>query len=141
MPTLLEFANEPPVHGLPGADLVAIANDEKAGHGNSRAVFSEYHANGSVHARYMIRSGPWKYNYYVNDRPELFNLEEDPDETTDRWDDPAVSSVRGELDAALHRIVDPEAVDAEAKKNQSSTGTRRSHLPRGRLPDREAADR
>ena len=28
--------------------------------------------------KYMIRSGDWKYCYYMGDTPELYNLREDP---------------------------------------------------------------
>ena len=42
-------------------------------------VFSEY-ALQSPRAKYMIREGRFKYCYYVNDTPELYDLESDPDE-------------------------------------------------------------
>jgi choline-sulfatase len=42
-------------------------------------VFSEYNL-GNPRAKYMIRRGEWKYNYFTHDMAELFNLKEDPDE-------------------------------------------------------------
>lgn len=33
----------------------------------------------------MIRRVPWKLNYCHNMRPQLFNLEADPQEWNDRW--------------------------------------------------------
>lgn len=45
----------------------------------------------------MVRSGPWKYNFYYNDRPELFNVVEDPEERHDRWDDPDCREVLEEM--------------------------------------------
>ena len=42
-------------------------------------VFSEYNL-GNRRAKYMIRRGDWKYNYYTHDTAELFNLRDDPDE-------------------------------------------------------------
>ena len=37
----------------------------------------------------MYRSGPWKYVYYLDGNEELYNLEEDPEEWTNRATDPA----------------------------------------------------
>jgi choline-sulfatase len=42
-------------------------------------VFSEYNL-GNPRAKYMIRRGDWKYNYYTHDIAELYNLREDRDE-------------------------------------------------------------
>jgi choline-sulfatase len=42
-------------------------------------VFSEYNL-GNQRAKYMIRRGDWKYNYYTHDIAELYNLREDPEE-------------------------------------------------------------
>ena len=43
------------------------------------SVFSEYNLS-TPRAKYMLRRGDFKFNYYVNDIPELFNLREDPKE-------------------------------------------------------------
>jgi choline-sulfatase len=42
-------------------------------------VFSEYNL-GNRRAKYMIRRGDWKYNFYTHDMAELFNLRDDPQE-------------------------------------------------------------
>ena len=42
-------------------------------------MYSEY-ALRSPRAKAMIRSGRYKYSYYVGDIAELFDLETDPDE-------------------------------------------------------------
>jgi choline-sulfatase len=42
-------------------------------------VFSEYNL-GNPRAKYMIRRGDWKYNFYTHDTPELYNLKDDPQE-------------------------------------------------------------
>lgn len=47
----------------------------------------------------MVRRGPWKLNHYHGyDRPQLFNLEEDPGEWVDRADDPSCATIRAELE-------------------------------------------
>ena len=61
----------------PGKSLYDIAapNDD-----TDRAVFSEYHAIGAVSGEFMLRKGDLKLIEYVGFEPELFNLDEDPEE-------------------------------------------------------------
>jgi choline-sulfatase len=68
----------------------------------------------------MVRKGRWKYHYYVRYRPELFDLQEDPEELHDLSGDPAHAPVLREMEAELRRICDPEAVDAQAKGDQQA---------------------
>ena len=81
-------------------------------------VFSEYHAAGSNTAGFMVRKGRWKFHYYVRFRPELFDLQADPEELCDLAGDPAHAHVVRQMEAELRRICDPEAVDALAKRDQ-----------------------
>ena len=49
---------------------------------------------------YMVRSARWKFIYWEGFRAQLFDLENDPQELVDRYDDPALEPVRAEhLDA------------------------------------------
>ncbi len=101
----------------PGRSLFDIAtqpDDEE------RVIFSEYHAVGSPSGGFMIRKGRWKYHYYVGYAAELFDLVVDPEETTNRADDPDAAAVRADLHAELLKICDPEAVDAQAKRDQAA---------------------
>jgi len=66
----------------------------------------------------MIPTGTWKYIYNVGYSPELYNLDRDPPETQDLAHDPDHADVCRECLAAVHRIVNPEAVDAMAFEDQ-----------------------
>lgn len=117
-PTLLEGAGvdaAPLMGDRPGRSLFAVAG---APADPQRVVFSEYHAAGSNTAAFMVRRGRWKYHHYVGHRPELFDLATDPEEVRDLAGDPAHAEVVREMEAQLHRICDPEAVDARAKADQ-----------------------
>jgi len=83
-----------------------------------RVVVSEYHAFGSPSAGFMVRRGDLKLHHYVGFRPELFDLADDPEELTDRGDDPAYARGRDALETALREILDPEDVDRRAKAAQ-----------------------
>ncbi|MDP6354448.1 MAG: sulfatase-like hydrolase/transferase [Planctomycetota bacterium] len=45
----------------------------------------------------LIRRGPWKLCYYHEMRVQLFNIEEDPLEHHDRWDDPDCAGIVTDL--------------------------------------------
>lgn len=104
------------VHGEPvGQSLKEIANKPYDG---ERVVFSEYHAVGAVSGAFMIRKGDWKYNYYVGFEPELFNLREDPEETSNVAGLTENAEILNELHAELLAICDPEKTDELAFKDQ-----------------------
>ena len=83
-------------------------------------MFSEYHAIGSDTGAFMLRRGRWKYHYYVRHRPELFDIEADPEELHDLAGDPMHSETIAALEAELRAICDPEAVDRAAKADQAA---------------------
>ncbi len=117
-PTILEAADVdagPEMGGRPGRSLFELSN---APDDLERPVFSEYHAAGSNSAGFMLRKGRWKYHYYVGHRPELFDLETDPEEILDVAGQPAFASVLRAMEAELRKICDPEAVDALCKRDQ-----------------------
>ena len=106
-----------------------------AGAKPDRHVLSEYHAVASITGSFMIRHGRWKYVHHVGYRPELFDLESDPGETTDLAERPDMVSVLAECKVALLRICDPDAVSAEAFADQRhrivSHGGREAIMARG----------
>ncbi|MGH2370112.1 MAG: hypothetical protein ACRDI2_18200, partial [Chloroflexota bacterium] len=63
-------------------------------------AFSEFCVEEGWYQR-MVRSGPWKLNYYHGHRPQLFNLEDDPDELHDLAEDPGYRKIRDELTARV----------------------------------------
>ncbi|MFJ9367639.1 sulfatase-like hydrolase/transferase [Nocardia sp. NPDC101769] len=101
----------------PGRSLLDIARgaDEP-----DRVAFCEYHAMGAPTAAFMVRKGDHVLHHYVGYEPELFDMAADPDQTRDLATDPAHAAVLADLDAELRRIVDPEAVDHAAKKDQAA---------------------
>ncbi len=132
-PAILEGvgAEVPDDPELPGHSLFRIANGERP----ERTVLSEYHAYASKGASYMIRHGRYKYVHYAVYPPQLFDLAADPDELRDLASDPEFREPRETCEAKLRAILDPEAVDALAKKDQADTigrhGGREAILARG----------
>lgn len=85
-----------------------------------RVVFSEYHAVGSNTAAFMVRKGRWKYHHYVRHAPELFDLDADPEETTNLAPLASYSGIVADMERQLVAICDPEDVDRMAKRDQAA---------------------
>jgi len=77
VPTLAELCGLPVPSGLDGVSFTQdLRHPEQA---RETTVFAEF-ALHTREPRFMIRQGDYKYCYYVNDMPELYNLRTDPDE-------------------------------------------------------------
>src|SRR2546422_95917 len=77
LPTLAELGGVSLPSGLDGDSFVAHLREpaRKA----APTIYAEF-ALQTPRAKYMIRRGDYKYNFYANDMPELYNLREDPKE-------------------------------------------------------------
>lgn len=118
-PTLLEGVGAtaaPEDAALPGASLWRIAAEPGAY--RRRAVLSEYHAVNSRCGIFMLRRERYKLVYYVEEAPQLFDLEADPHELHDLASDPRHAETLGAMTTALRQMLDPEAVDARARADQ-----------------------
>ena len=116
-PTIVEGVGAALAHedgDLPGESLFRMAQEPS----RPRTVFSEYHAIFSPSGIFMLRRQQYKYIHYVGYPPQLFDLEQDPDETRDLAGDPRYASVLAECERELRTIVDPEKVDRRAREDQ-----------------------
>jgi choline-sulfatase len=117
-PTILEVVVE--IGGsteklLPGTSLFEFAREDN----QERTVFSEYHAEGAITAIFMLRNRRYKYVYYIDYPPQLFDLGKDPLELNDLATDIAYASVLITFEAELRRIVNPELANANAFDSQT----------------------
>jgi choline-sulfatase len=117
----------------PGISLSRLAGGERP----QRTVLSEYHGMGSTTGAFAIRNGRYKYIHYVKYRPQLFDLEADPDETRDLSSDPQYAAARQDCESKLRAMLSPENVDARAKQRQAEQlerhGGREAVIARGDL--------
>ncbi len=128
-PTVTNLAGLPREGRLDGESLLP----ELGGEGPARPdrAFAEFHGSSSRTGAFMLRLGPWKYVAYPGFDPQLFNLDDDPWEVSD------LAGKRPEvvtnMDSALRRLVDYEAVDARVKEydRQSFRHWRQGQLDAG----------
>ena len=118
-PTLADAVGAPEIPGVTGASLWPYLTGDRSD--PERSVFSEVFTNPSIWTKTgpsggparMLRKGRWKCSYYHGERPELYDLAEDPDELNDLSGEPRC---REQLEAMLTELVtdwDPGALQAD----------------------------
>lgn len=114
-PSLIEAAGGPALPDADGRSLLGLARDGAAPWLDE--TVSEYCTDGMsrwtgatpVQQR-MIRAGRWKLNYYHGTRPQLFDLEADPNEMNDLAEAPATAALRDDLVRRVLAGWDPEKI-------------------------------
>lgn len=101
---------------LPGRSLIDIAINAPD---EDRAVCAEYYSQGIYTAMFMLRNRKYKYVHYVHERPQLFDMENDPDECCDLAADPAYAEVVASMHAQFETVFDPEALESASKQAQA----------------------
>ena len=132
LPTILEGA------GDAGAGRVIRAfpsSTSPAGAKPQRTVLSEYHGMGSSTGAFAIRVSKWKYVHYAKYPPQLFDLENDPEEIHDLAADAKYADARELCRRKLYEICDPVEVDRRARARQAEllalNGGREAVIKRG----------
>ena len=117
-PTLYELA------GVAGAEcdgvslIAPLAAHEGAEDAvPERLVFSESHSAGVYEPCFMVRDARFKYVHIRNEQPQLFDLEEDPEEWRNLADDAGRSATVERLRAALLDRFDPDAIEEELRRS------------------------
>ncbi len=112
-PTCIDLAGArtlPFARGRSLAPALALGSHESAL--EPRPAFAEmYPPEAGMPVSRMIRSGPWKLNaYHGYEHPQLFNLEDDPQEMTDLGESESAAAIRAELLAQVNEGWDPERI-------------------------------
>lgn len=94
-PTILGIAGVGQLPDTVGSSLVPLLRGEQVEWSNE--TFSEHALYKGVPTIRMMRRGPWKLVHYEGYRPQLFNLEKDPEEFHDLGDNPHYEGIRQEL--------------------------------------------
>lgn len=113
LPTLADLAGLPAPGGLRGESMLPKIGSRSP---DERIVFSEYFMGAAKTSQdsaadqdngIMAKRGDLKFIDYCDGSYELFDLDKDPDEQTNRADDPAYAADRKELAAAIGALPEP----------------------------------
>ena len=138
--TILDALGAPALPNSPGRSLLGLIDGSDAGESEWEDVaFSEYCSDqfcpdGGCYQR-MIRAGDWKLVYYHGQPPQLFNLADDPDELTDRADDPNCEAIRTELTERVLDDWDPEWVKAKMADKKADVAIMKAWTGNVKPPD------
>lgn len=121
--TMLDALSAPALPNSPGRSLMPLMTQPADQVTWDDVAFSEYCSDqlcpeGGCYQR-MIRRGEWKFVYYHEQPPQLFNLQEDPDELVDRADDPGCQKILQELQNEVLADWDAEAIKAKMKAQKA----------------------
>ena len=105
MATLLDLCGISVPSGLDGESLTPLLREPARPH--ATPVFAEF-ALRTKNARYMLRDRDWKYTFWVNDMPELYNMSTDPQEMNNLALDAAHRSKAEAMKAQLFAWHRPE---------------------------------
>jgi N-acetylglucosamine-6-sulfatase len=94
-PTITSLTGVASSRVMDGIPLLPLA--QNPGTGSNRSILFESPDIGA----YGIRRGPWKYNLWSNGDQELYNLDDDPYELTNRLYDPPGPAAPSAADIAL----------------------------------------
>ena len=130
--TMLQALGAPPLPNSPGRSALELL---RTGRGDWEDIaFSEY-ALREGQVQRMVRRGPWKFVYHWRERPQLFNLEEDPHEQVDRAADPERQELVAELTDLVLDGWDPAHVAARLEARQADIDLIRAWAEQTNAPD------
>ncbi|RJT06812.1 sulfatase [Halococcus sp. IIIV-5B] len=96
-PTILELAGLDPDETLEAESLLPALERDSSWSGRDR-VFAEHARDGILRGTAlmtMIRTENWKFVHFVdNEAGQLFDLDQDPEEEKNLWDDPDTKAIR-----------------------------------------------
>jgi choline-sulfatase len=118
LPTLCDLAGVDMDAIMPWTDGQSLKPlmDGKA---REEPVLMEYAAEGSYAPMVAIRAGRYKFVHCEIDPPQLFDLESDPDETTNLAGDPARAGLVASFMARIHARWDMAAFDTAVRESQA----------------------
>jgi len=122
-PTLLDMGNTPAIPDIDGRSLVPYLDGSKCD--PERSIFSELFTDSAAWKNHgptggparMLRKGSWKCIYYHNEEPELFNLEDDPQEINNKAQDPECQDILKRMLSDILSGWNPDELQADMDAN------------------------
>ena len=115
-PTVIDLAGAAPLPGMEGRSYSALLRGETDTHRDAvivERIGLERHTSEPIVRQKILVTPRYKLAHYGSGWPgELYDLETDPEEFTNLWDDPAHAHIRAQLtERLLTEIIDDELGD------------------------------
>jgi choline-sulfatase len=120
-PTIMDMVHLDTEEDRPGHSWLPLLKREEQKRPDY--AFSEFHGNFFKHDWYMIVRENYKYIYYVNERPSLFDIVRDPHELNDLAQDHRYYNVLQDFEKLLRSIGNPEEIAFRAKRDYGLIGS------------------
>ena len=116
VPTVIDLAGAPPLPGMEGRTFAPLLQGETDVHRDAvivERIGIERHTSEPIVRQKILVTPRYKLAHYGSGWPgELYDLETDPEEFTNLWDDPAHAHIRAQLtERLLTEIIDDELGD------------------------------
>jgi len=130
--TLIDLVGEKPARALEGRSLMPALRGETL---EEVPIISEYHGEGIMRPSFMVRLGAWKYIYCHGSSPQLFNIDNDPNEWNNQAGQSQVKAIEEKLNSIItggqfdlefiakdvwDRLEQKQVVNKAMKKNQTT---------------------
>jgi choline-sulfatase len=103
---------------LPVIRALGTADEAAAAQRWKDEAICEYFGHATNRPHRMIRTGRWKYSFYHQEPPELFDVVDDPHEYRNRAGDPDLAAVESTLRRRVLAGFDPDDVDRTIRRSQ-----------------------
>ncbi len=115
-PTILDMAGISEKKRVPmdGKSLIPLLDNSDT---SERVVYSEMHNEGVLETCFMIRKGKYKYIYINNNKPQLFDIENDPGEWKNLSGNPKYKDIEDDLQTCILNKFNPEKIEKEVRKD------------------------
>jgi choline-sulfatase len=117
-PTLAEFTDAPVPIDIDGQSFADLLEDPSAKQPDRVAV-GEYHCEGVAAPCFMARKGPHKYIYIHGHEPQLFDLENDPEEVRNVAGQAEYEGIERALRNEILSRFDPDAIAEDVRRSQA----------------------
>jgi choline-sulfatase len=116
--TFVDLAGATSPVPLAGESLLPLAAGDRGDVDWKDEAFAEYLAHGVDRPMAMLRRGRYKLMYFLDERPELYDLEDDPGEFHNLAGNPAYRPVLNALRDDLLARWDPVAIEQQVRQSQ-----------------------
>ncbi len=115
-PTIMDMANLKCEEDRKGYSWMPLLKGEEQKE-RPGFIYCDYYSSNYKNSWHLLAGSKYKYTYYVDYRPSLFDMEKDPNEMNDLATNPEYQNILEDFEKELRKIVNPEKEDRISKEH------------------------